>query len=370
MQSIHGKVTEFLRGTDDRVYGFALDSGREIRSSHAQMDLISDIVTPGSRVQIVGDLQFGDEEKMLLKSAHFTNLDSKQTFTLPAPVCLGKPGMLFNATPTPTASLAFQQIEDERKPPQDGMHAIPSAHIFDLRLGTAACQTGLPTVFSRENLRHPSQPVPRITSSDSAGEMERAYDSLHRIQAVLAYLHIMNRQVYGMSQMHEEAQHTYRQALSRHTTGDFAGAREFAAASGCLSRVIEGVISRSLRSDTSYPSLVPPPPVQHGPDGTASRVQKTLAEVEALLSRVHWLLENGTLPLENRTQVRRITTWSDFFYQQARRTYRQGELDEGCGILQAAWDSAHSAEHICRNWYVVQAYDALHHMSSSDPPRT
>jgi hypothetical protein len=75
------------------------------------------------------------------------------------------------------------------------------------------------------------------------------------------------------------------------------GAFEFATTSAYLSRVVEGVVSRTLRSDTSYPSLVPPPPVHPGTCQSPGRVQDELVAVEAVLARVHWLLENGKLIL-------------------------------------------------------------------------
>jgi hypothetical protein len=169
-----------------------------------------------------------------------------------------------------------------------------------------------------------------------------------------------------MSQMHEEAKHTYEQALSRHAARDFEGAREFATASGCLSRVVEGIISRTLRSDTSYPSLVSPPPEHKETCCDSSSVHDDLDAVEAVLSRIHWLVENGTLPLEDRTQVRRIATWGDAFYQQARRMFQRGSHEGAGELAQAAVDAAHSAEHICRNWYVAHAGDPPHHSIPTD----
>jgi hypothetical protein len=200
--------------------------------------------------------------------------------------------------------------------------------------------------------------VQRSNRTDAGADLERAYDALHRIHAILAYLNITKRPVPGISQFLEEAKHTYTQALSRYEAHDFAGAHEFAAACGCLSRVVEIVISRTLRSDTNYPSLVPPPPEHPSACNDSCGGQEDLfKEVESVLSRIHWLVENGTLPLEDRTQVRRITSWGDAFYQQTRRMYRSGSLEDAGELLQAANSAAHSAEHICRNWYVAQQFN-------------
>ncbi len=367
MQSIFGKVTGILRDALGRVDGLILEGGEELRSSAAQLDRIVAIVTPGSRIELTGDLQLGSEERVVLNAAHLTNLDSKQTLALPAPVCLGKPGMLSDATPTTTASLALPPIRQEEKVSGSVLPAQRSQDPFDHLLEALAREAQQSPFAANEYSQQHLPLLSRATSSDSAAELERAYDTLHRIQAVLAYLHIVKLQVHGMSQMHEEARHTYEQALSRHASQDFEGAREFATASLCLCRVVEGIVSRTLRSDTTYPSLVPPPPAPISDCESAGNIQNASKAVEALLSRVHWLLENGTLPLDDRTQVRRITAWSDAFYQQARHTHENGSNNEVGGFLQAALDAAHSAEHICRNWYVAQAADRQHHLIAADP---
>jgi hypothetical protein len=366
MQSIFGIVIGILRDAMGRVNGLVLEGGGEVRSSAAQLDRIAAIVTPGSRIELSGDLQSGSEEHIVLNAGHLTNLDSKQTLALPAPVCLGKPGMLLDATPTTTASLALQPTCQEEKSSRSVSPAHRNQDPFDRLLEAVAREARQTPLATNEYSQQHSPLASRATRSDSAAEMERAYDTLHRIQAVLAYLHIMKLQVHGMNQMHEEARHTYEQALSRHASQDFEGAREFATASLCLCRVVEGIISRTLRSDTSYPSLVPPPPAHSSICESTNHVQNALRAVQALLARVHWLLENGTLPLDDRTQVRRIIAWSDAFYQQARRIHGNGSDDEAGGFLQAALDTAHSAEHICRNWYVAQAVDQRHHLIPAD----
>jgi len=191
----------------------------------------------------------------------------------------------------------------------------------------------------------------RATSYNAALAIERAYDNLHRIQAMLAYLQIVKQQVHGIAQFLGEAKHTYQQALGRHEAQDFEGAQEFACASACLASVIETMIARALRSDSTYPSIVPPPPKHIAASMESADLDAELDEVHALLSRIHWLLDRGTLPLEERTQVRRISSWSDTLFVQARQLQGSGPQEDAAEFLQAAQAAANAAEHVCRRWY-------------------
>jgi hypothetical protein len=357
MKILYGAVVQLLRDANDRLRGLVLDGGEAIHFSMDHLDLVTAFVTLNSKIQITGDLRSDSNGQQLLTSAHFTNLDSNRSTSLPAPVRLSKPGMLWDATPNTTASLGLDPISEPVPPSETGLPTHSRPEILDRVLEEVAIKA--------RRLQH-SQPLVRATRSDATSAIERAYDSLHRIQAILAYLNIMKRQVHGMSQMHEEASHTYEQALSRHAVQDFEGAFRFATTSACLSRVVEGVISRTLRSDTSYPSLVPPPPLRLGTCESPSNVQDDLDAVEAVLARVHWLLENGKLPLEDRAQVRRITGWGDAFYQEARRMYQRGAHQDATELVQAGIDAAVAAEHLCRNWYVVHAADSQHPIIASD----
>lgn len=357
MQSIDGKVSKFLYNSMGFLNGFVLGRGQEIRFwvSHANVGAVTETVTVGSRVEVQGDLRRDADGEEYLQAALIANLDSRRTASLPAPVCLGKPGMLSDGAPNTVASLAHLRIVDPERhvrPSSVADGADATVALYLKRIGSHPEQSAC---SSDENSSGPNPVRPPATTTDAATAIERAYDGLHRIQAILAYLHIVKQHVPGISQFLDEARHTYEQALARYEAQDFEGAREFAAACRCLSRVVEIVISRTLRSDTSYPSLVPPPPEHPTTCGESSHVQDTLDEVECVLSRLQWLLENGTLPLDDRTQVRRIATWGDAFYQQTRRMYRSGSLEDASELVQAANSAAHSAEHICRNWYVAQA---------------
>jgi len=225
----------------------------------------------------------------------------------------------------------------------DGLSGKTFAFAFDRREG----------VQLRAASRAPTRPsvAQPATSYDAALTIERAYDNLQRIQAMLAYLHIVKQQVHGIGQFLDETKRTYQQALGRHEARDFEGAREFASASGYLASVVETIIARALRSDSTYPSIVPPPPQHIAAAMDSAELEAELDEVCAVLSRIHWLLEHGTLPIEERTQVRRIGSWSDALFAQARQLHASGSQEDAAEFLEAAQAAASAAEHVCRRWY-------------------
>jgi len=106
---------EYVRLTVSRPIFFGRKGeGVEQMASAAQFARIAAIFTPGSIHEIGAELEGDNEEQMVLNAAHSANLKSRQTLMiLPAAVCLGKPGMLLDATPTTTASLALHQFRVE-----------------------------------------------------------------------------------------------------------------------------------------------------------------------------------------------------------------------------------------------------------------
>jgi hypothetical protein len=194
----------------------------------------------------------------------------------------------------------------------------------------------------------------RATRNDAAILLEQAYDALNRIQAILGYLNIIKRPVPGISQFLNEAKHTYEQALSHYGCEELEGAKEFAAASGDLSQIVEILIARTLRTDSAFPSSVPPPPKHASILNNSTRLRENLKGVDSVLARVHWLIENGTLPLEDRDQVRRIAGWGEALYRQARRMGECESEEDATELARAARAAADSAEHVCRNWYLGQ----------------
>lgn len=355
MHSFHGAISKFLHDPAGVLAGFQMDSGLEVRFAEDRAHLVTEILEVGSRVEIAGELRNDSLGDQFLHVVRFTNLDSQRTASLPALVCLGKPGMLSVATPKTATSLAHPAFKVISKSEVDSPREGQEARLIDQLLEKIASWPH-PSVdpLAEDPLRH-NPSLGLATKHDAATDLEHAYDSLHRTQAILAYLHIMHRQVHGISQFHDEAKHTYQQALSWFEADEFESAREFSAASCCLSKIVEIVISRTLRADSTYPSVVPPPPQHTSTGDDSARLKEEMSRVEMLLSRLRWLLENGTLPLDDRTQVRRIVSWGEAFHEQARRMYRAGSIEAADELALAAGAAAHSAEHICRKWYVAQA---------------
>ncbi len=356
MAFVLGRVSRVLRNPDGNSNGMLLDDGQEIRFSAAFGHLVSSIITEGCLVGVKGDRSFEISPEGSLNAAQIINLDSSETATLPATEQEGKPGMQFKATPIVTTSLAHPAADIEA---EDKSAAAPSSgsgrQAFGVNLTDVESKPLHPASFFHSLLRETDGKAPELSRNDAARSIGLAYDSLHRIQAILAYLHIIKRRVPGISQVLDEAKHTYEQSLARFGDNHFAGSKELAEASAGLSRVVEIVIARTLRSDSTIPSLVPPPPIQMVIPPEPEHVEEDLAQAESVLSRIHWVLENGTLPPDDRAQVRKIASWGDAFYKQAQHTYRDAVIEDAAEFAQAALAGAYSAEHVCRRWYVSHA---------------
>lgn len=354
MVFVSGWTRELLRDREGELSGILLDNGLEIQFPAALGHRAEELINEGCRVEVEGRLE--REEFSLGYVLHATgikNLDSKVSATLPAPKEEGKPGMQLT-TPIATASLApaaSGNREEEANLAQDEAFVCGTAKQAPREEDAKTLAPG--SFFHRLlEAQDTDGQGPALARNESARRIGLAYDNLHRIQAILAYLHIMKHRVPGIGQFLDEAKHTYEQALSRFADGDFTGAKELAEASGSLSRVVEIVMARTLRSDDTLPSLVPPPPDHLGASPEPQHVEEDLAHAEAVLSRIHWILENGTLPSEERAQVRKIASWGDTFYKQAQHTYRGAVLEDAAEFAQAAVAGACSAEHVCRKWYV------------------
>ena len=355
MQSIAGQVSAFLRDSRGEIQGLLLNGGQVVRFPEDQSHLVTLVINIGSHVAVEGLFRSGNQAAYL-EAALITNLDSKRSATFSAPKCQDKPGMPLETTPNSTASLAHPDppSEQHRAEKETGAGTEPESHDPCLEARTPQPEAQPSSSFYDTSSRNPyhSSDAPR---SEAASGIAHAYDHLHRVQAILAYLHIMKRQVPGISQFLDESKHTYEQALSRYEARSFTAAAEFAAASASLSRVVEIIMARTLRSDSSFPSLVPPPPENFLAFTDSSHIDQDLAEAESVLSRVHWLLENGTLPLDDRTQVRRIANWGDALYKQACHMHRHSSFPDAAELAKAALAGAYSAEHVCRKWYIGQS---------------
>ncbi len=198
---------------------------------------------------------------------------------------------------------------------------------------------------------------PRTTRNDGAIRIGQAYDGIHRIEAILAYIRIMNINNPGFGPIFDEAKHTYAQALALYEARDFEGAMEFASASRELSRALEIVISRVLRSDSLYPTLVLLSPEHETTSDDSIRMQEELCRVECLLSLIHRVMETETSRSEEQTQTLNIASCSERLLRKALHLLRFAEMEGAIDHVHAAAVIAHAAEHVCKRWCAMQGID-------------
>ncbi len=348
---VSGRVAKLIRDPDGLLKGMFLQDGWQVRFAEGRGDLVSAMITEGCAVAIEGVSRSNDLPEEYIQATLITNLDSKQSAALPTLTHKDKPGMQLSNTPVEPASLAppFSLGEEEK---ETGVSRDSDCQCRGPLHSEDETIPLHPASFFHTILHKDDGKGANFARNDAARSIGQAYDSLHRIQAILAYLHIMKHRVPGISQFLDEAKHTYVQALTRFAASDLLSAKEFAEASESLSRVVEIVMTRTLRADSTLPSLVPPPPKHLDTSSEPNHVEENLAQAESVLARIRWVLEHGTLPSEDRAQVRKIASWGDAFYRQAQRTYRNAILEDASEFAQAALAGAYSAEHVCRKWYV------------------
>ena len=354
MEIIHGTIREILPAVDGTIYGFVVDGGLEVHFSAVRARQISGLISVGSRLEICGKSYRGPSGDPRVDAQFLTNLDSNRSINLEDFPPLHDPEMSHSASPTPaeTASLA--------PPPSEIIEGTSDSLQQETMAAEASEQGGKETLLAHLSSHASLKDTPVSAShrlhtdeDEAAKSIELAYDGLHRAQALLAYVKIVDLQALDVSQLFNECKHTYQQAASNYERQDYAVASEFAAASGELSRSVEAVVSRSLRVDTSYPTLVPYPPRNRTSVTTVGEAQGGLARVRKLLLRIHWLMRNGTLPADDREQVQRIASWSDIFYAKGWQSLQSGAVAEASYFISAAEAVAHSAEHVCKQDYIM-----------------
>jgi len=322
MQAVTGTIRRLLRDSAGEVNGFALDTGLNIRFPSDQAASMLAIVTVGSSVKVHASVRGNPIGTASL--ATVTNLDSGQSADF----------LAFSPAHKPEVST------DANAPPRTEASLAPAPRVV-------------------------CDPQPLATARNVADEIEQAYDRLHRTQAMLAYLVMMRQEQNMIGQYLDEAKHTYVQALSRHQVRDFEGARDFAAASSGLSRVVEILISRTFHSSINYPKLVPPPPEHIHARRDEEAARHDLAGAEQRFTRVHWVTENGTLTSEDRAQVEKLLLWSHLLSRWARRLLETGAVEDAVEFAQAANAAVCSAEHLCRKCYTARSADDRHPAAAS-----
>jgi len=361
MEIIHGRIREILPAIDGTMCGFVIDGGLEVHFAADRARQISALISVGSQLEICGNSYRGPSGDPRLDAQFITNLDLRRFVNLDDSLPEQSPEVPSMCSPTEARAALLA-------PPEGGKNNNDSENSLHLRHSVREL-----SVESRQNPRLPgnfaSRP-PSVAPSGSsvrrvradkdaaARSIELAYDSLHRSQALLAYIKIVDLQTPDLSQLFNESKYTYQQAISNYQKQEYAVANEFAAASGELSRSVELLVSRTLRADSSYPTLVPYPPGNQTGVPSPSEAEGSLTRVASLLNRIHWLVRNGTLPSEDRNQVRRIASWSDIFYAEGRESLQTGSIGEASYLIDAAEAVAHSAEHVCKQNYITHASPA------------
>lgn len=354
MEIIHGTIRETIPAIDGTTCGFVIDGGMEVRFSPEKAAQASSLISIGSRVEICGESYRGTSGDPRLDAQFLTNLDSNRFVNLETPPPLHHPEVSPSNCPTPVDAAPLAPPSNERVGDSDDSTQQDPAVV---RLGKQAQHKPILSAKSPSQAPGKDSLVSRSRRSranedGAAKSIELAYDGVHRSQALLAYIKIVDLQAPDVSELFDEAMHTYQQAVSNYERQDYEVASEFATASGELSRCVEVVVSRILRSDSGYPRLVPYPLRQQPDVVRAAEAEDHLGRVEKLLSRIHWLVQNGTLPSEDRKQVQKIALWADEFHGKARQSLEAGAIAEASYFIDAAEAVAHSAEHVCKQDYI------------------
>jgi hypothetical protein len=336
MEVVFGTVRELFSATGDATSAFVVDGGLEVHFAREWSNQVFDFVRVGSELEISGHAYCGMSGDPCINAQSILDINSLQSLDLQAPPQspVASPSSPFPLETAPLAPLCSKEI---------------LAREVDALVARLACATSLSEMVSR------SQDDSELNRKAAARSVELAYDGVHRAQALMAYVRIVDLASPDTSQLLDESKFTYEQAVASFQRDDFLVACEFAEASIELARSVELLVARSLRSDVGYPTLVAIPPQSHGSEGLVDEAGDKIARVQGILTRIHWLLRCGTLPAEDREQVRRITSWSDNFFLKGRRFLRSGAVSEAAYYIRAAEAVAHSAEHVCKQDYVIHA---------------
>jgi hypothetical protein len=358
MEIVYGKIREILPGIEGMLRGFVIDGGLEVNFPKDVAKRVSGVVAVGSRLEICGHPFRGRSGEPRLDAEFITNLDLNRSVNLHAAPPMDKPEVPSSSSPTSneTAPLAppargrdkDKELGGSRQPKYPGSDSAESGY-QNAALPAKPSMYTLPK-DSPEN----SSKFSHADREGAARAIELAYDGWHRAQALMTDVRVAELRSPDVSQLFEESKHTYQQAVSSYQRKDFAVAGEFASASGELSRSVEIVASRILREESDSHATTSPSSEPHSDILNSAETQSGFARVGKLLARLHWLVQNGTLPLEDREQVRRIASWSEALYIKSQQSWKVGAFAEASYSISAAEAVAQSAEHICRQDYLAR----------------
>jgi hypothetical protein len=358
MEIVYGKIREILPGIEGMMSGFVIDGGLEVNFPKDVAKRVSGIVAVGSRLEICGHPFRGRSGEPRLDAEFITNLDSNRSINLHVSPPMDKPEAPSSPSPTPVEVASLVPPANHRnktKEPDGGRQAkIPVTVSTEPGEQNAILSAKPPAHKAPEDPPGKSSRFPDSDREGAARSIELAYDGWHRAQALMADVRVADLRSPDMSQLFEESKHTYQQAVSSYQRKDYAVAGEFASASGELSRSVEIVLSRILREDSDAHATTSPSSERQADVLNSAETQSGFARVRRLLARLHWLVQNGTLPIEDREQVRRIASWSEALYSKSQQSWKAGAFAEASYSISAAEAVAQSAEHICRQDYLAR----------------
>lgn len=352
MQAIRGRVAGFLSNSSGQSTGFVLDNGIEVHFPPHESSRVSPVVEVGSPVEIHGWARPGPAHEMRFDATAIKNCESNRIAffeDLPLPHDPEVPP--FSATTEEAAPLPHSHGEERA-------HPASTAKSLGLRKEDFVATERGDSLASRSSRTWHNPPVGSAASSrqtsteQSARAIEAAYDGLHRTQAILAYVKIVDLKDPDVGRLLEGAQQTYQRAFFSHQNSDFTAAGELAAASRNLSAAVETIVSRIFRSSATFPALVLPPPPRPATREESAQVLDRILRTQKSLARIQWLLENGTMPQEDVEEVQEIAAWCERFFRQAQREFQAGGIDDSAGLAETACAIAQAAEHICKKCYV------------------
>lgn len=319
MVKMEGIVERLLTNSTGEVNGLVLDNGRVITFRPEKAIEVLSIVNLGSRVEIQALVPDDGSGNSQLNVVIIVNLSSNESLTL----CVLGP------------ACARQVGADYPRPESVSTPLAPSLE--------------MPAAERGKRFR---------TTEKVSDAIERAYDQLHRSHVILAFLKNTHQERSAVLAYLQEAERVYVQTLGRYQARDFEGARECASASYHLSRMVEILVSRAFHSaacgaDSAGANVSSSP----SPEDNRVETRNSLGRVERQLGRIRWVMENGTLPSDDRDQVQKLVSWSENLKKWACRLLDIGAGQEAGEFASAAQAAVDAAEHVCKKCYVTR-YDS------------
>jgi hypothetical protein len=366
MHAIRRRVASFLSNGSGKTKGLVLDNGIEVRFSPDESSRVSLIIGIGSPVEVHGWTRPGPMNEMRFDASAIKNCESNRIVffeNLPLP----------HDPEVPPPSIATEEAASLPLPPgEERAYPTPNPKSLGLRKGDSAAPVRGNSLASRSSRTCQNHSGESAASSqwtngeEAAREIEAAYDGLHRTQAILAYVKIVDLKDPDVGRLLEEARQTYQRAILSHQNADFTVAGELAAASRNLSAAVEAIVSRIFRSSANFPTLVPPPPLRLATPEESALALDHIFRTQKSMARIRWVLENGTMPQEDVEEVQEIAHWCERFFRQAQRAFHTGGIDDSAGLAETAYAIAQAAEHICKKCYV--SHDPDFHASVAIHP--